>query len=120
MQTDKRIFALLSLALLLCALLVPFIIAAVGRNDDVALGFGIVSGFLSLLFGALGWSERIARIVTASLLLLLLVGGAGALMVVTRLKVKREAEMRGQMETVKQKQEELRRQYQPRESSDGN
>lgn len=76
MNNDKRIFALVSLGLLLAALLVPFLIAAFGK-DDLALGFGAVAGLLALLFGALSWTDRIGRTVTVTLLLLLLAGGVG-------------------------------------------
>lgn len=76
MNNDKRIFALVSLGLLLAALLVPFLIAAFGR-DDLAIGFGAVAGLLALLFGALSWSDRIGRTVTVTMLLLLLAGGVG-------------------------------------------
>jgi hypothetical protein len=80
MNNDKRVFALLSLGLLVTALLVPFIIAAFGR-EDLALGFCIVAALLALLFGSLSWSERIGRTVTIALLCLLVVGGAGMAMV---------------------------------------
>ena len=76
MNNDKRIFALVSLGLLLAALLVPFFIAAGGR-DDLAVGFGVVAGVLALLFGALSWSDRIGRAVTTALLLMLAVGAVG-------------------------------------------
>ena len=82
MNNDKRIFALVSLGLLLMALLVPFSIAASGR-DDLAVGFGVVAGLLALLFGALSWSDRIGRTVTVALLLLLVVGGGGMAVIYT-------------------------------------
>lgn len=76
MNNDKRLFALLSLGLFLTACLAPFVIA-VFRRDDLAILFGVVAGLLALLFGALGWSERLGRTVVVTLLLLLLVGGGG-------------------------------------------
>ena len=76
MNKDKRIFALVSLGLFPTACLAPFIIAASGR-DDLAVPFGVVAGLLALLFGALGWSDRLGRTVTVALLLLLVVGGGG-------------------------------------------
>lgn len=77
MNNDKRIFALVSLGLLLAALLVAFIFAARGR-DDLAVGFGVVAGLLALLLGALSWSDRIGRTVTIALLFILIVGVGGA------------------------------------------
>ncbi len=76
MNNDKRLFALLALGLFLTACLAPFIIA-VFRRDDLAIPFGVVAGLLALLFGVLGWSERLGRTVVVTLLLLLLVGGGG-------------------------------------------
>jgi hypothetical protein len=75
MNDDKRIFALISLGLILLALLGPFPIAAQGFFG-LAFGFGATAGSLALLFGVLGWSERIGRAVTiASVFVLVLVGG---------------------------------------------
>jgi hypothetical protein len=76
MNNDKRIFALVSLGLFLTALLVPFVIAASGR-DGLAVGFGAAAGLLALLFGALSWSDRIGRTVTIALLPMLIVGVGG-------------------------------------------
>jgi hypothetical protein len=76
MNNDKRLFALLSLGLFLAACLAPFIIA-VFRRDDLVVPFVVVAGLLALLFGALGWSERLGRTVLISMLLLFVVGGGG-------------------------------------------
>jgi len=76
MNNEKRIFAMVSLGLLLIAFLVPFIIATSGRND-LAVGFSVVAGLLALLFGALGWSDRIGRIVTIAASSVLVVGAGG-------------------------------------------
>jgi di/tricarboxylate transporter len=85
-RNDKRIFALLSLWLLLFALLVPFCIAACGC-DDLAGGFGLVAGVLALVFGALSWSERIGKTV-AILVLLLFVGGGTGMAIFTTVRTK--------------------------------
>lgn len=82
MNDDKRIFALISLGLLLTAILGPFLIAALGR-DELAVGFVMVAGLLALLFGVLSWSERIGRTVAVILILLFLVGGTGFIVVST-------------------------------------
>ena len=76
-MNNTRIFALTSLGLLLAALLVPFLIASRGR-DDLAIGFGAVAGLLALLFGALGWGDRIGRTVTCAILFVLIVGVGGS------------------------------------------
>lgn len=90
MNNDKRIFALVSLGLLLTAFLVPFFIAASGR-DDLAVGFGIVAGLLGLLFGALSWSDRIGRTVTIALLIMLIVGVGGSTVIYT-IRANRDAQ----------------------------
>jgi hypothetical protein len=63
-MNDKRILAYLALALLICGLLGPFVIALLGSRE-LALGFGVVAEVLALIFGALSYSERIGKIVTA-------------------------------------------------------
>ena len=73
-NNNKRIFAFLSLGLLLAAVLVPIVIAAFGRLE-FALSFGVVAGLLAVLFGALSWSDRIGRAVTIAALFVLVVGG---------------------------------------------
>ena len=74
MNNNKRIFAFLSLGLLLAAVLIPIVIAAFGRLE-FALSFGVVAGLLAVLFGALSWTDRIGRAVTIAALLVLIVGG---------------------------------------------
>jgi hypothetical protein len=71
---NKRIFAFLSLGLLLAAVLVPIAIAAFGRLE-FAFSFGVVAGLLAVLFGALSWSDHIGRAVTIAALLVVVVGG---------------------------------------------
>jgi len=73
MNNNKRALASLSLGLLLAALLVPFIIAALGRAD-LAIGFGIVGCFLALILAAFSRSERLGRTVTVTVLLLFVLG----------------------------------------------
>ena len=80
MNNDKRLFALLSLGLLLAALLVPILIAAYGRQE-YALPFGLVAGLLALLFAVLGWGDRIGKIVAITLLLFLVAGGGSSVVI---------------------------------------
>jgi uncharacterized membrane protein len=78
MNHNRRIFAFLSLGLLLAAVLLPIIIAAFGPLV-LAMIFCIVAAFLAILFGALSWSERIGRTVAmAALAVLVAVGGSYA------------------------------------------
>jgi phosphate/sulfate permease len=101
MNNDKRIFALLSLGLLVTALLVPFVIAALGR-DDLAVGFGVVAGLLALLFGVFSWSERIGKTVAIAVLSLLVVGGAG-MVVFSRIRAQHmRAEMRAEEQRLRE------------------
>jgi hypothetical protein len=77
---NPRLFALLSLQLLLAALLVPILIAAFGRQE-FAFIFGGVAGLLALFFGVLSWSDRIGRTITVALLSVLVVGGGGSMVI---------------------------------------
>ena len=88
MNKDKRLLALVSLGLLLTGALVPFIIAAIGR-DDLALGFGVIAGLFAWFFAALSWSDFIARRVVIALLLLLPLGG-GTLAILYRIRTQNE------------------------------
>ena len=80
MNNDKRIFALVSLGLFLTACLGPFALAASG-HETLAIRFAAVAGLLALVFGALGWNDRIGRTVTVSILALLAVGGGGSVII---------------------------------------
>ena len=77
---NKRLFALLSLQLLLAALLVPILIAAFGRQE-FAFIFGGVAGLLALFIGVLSWSDRIGRTITVALLSVLVLGGGGSMVI---------------------------------------
>lgn len=70
----RRLFAVLSLGLFVAGLLVPFAIAATGQTQ-LAIGFGVVSEILALLFGLLGLPYAPARI--AVICNTVLVVGAG-------------------------------------------
>lgn len=70
----RRLFAVLSLGLFVAGLLVPFAIAATGQ-PQLAIGFGVVSEILALLFGLLGLPYAPARI--AVICNTVLVVGAG-------------------------------------------
>ena len=85
MNNDKRIFALVSLGLFLTAFLGPFALAASG-HESLAIPFAAVAGLLALVFGALGWNDRIGRTVTVSILAilaLLAVGVGGSVIIYT-------------------------------------
>jgi len=84
MNENKRALAWAALGLLLAALLVPFIIAALGRAD-LAMGFAITAGLLALILGAFSRSDRLGRRVTLALPLLAVIGGiAGVALVALR------------------------------------
>lgn len=75
MNDNKRLFALLSLGLLLAAVLVPMAIAAFALRPGFAVAFGLTSALFSLVFGVLSWSDRIGKTVTAALVSALIVFG---------------------------------------------
>jgi len=64
MNTNTRPLTYISLGLLLAAVLVPFIIVALGRND-LAVAFSIVAGLLALFLWAFSQPERTGRILSA-------------------------------------------------------
>ena len=78
MKNNKRIFAFLSLGLLLAALLIPIPIMTAFGPQVLPLCFGVVAGLLALLFGAFSWSDRIGRTVALLSVLVVLVGGVVA------------------------------------------
>jgi hypothetical protein len=77
MNNNKRIFAFLSLGLLLAALLIPIPIMAAFGPQVLPLSFGVVAGWLALLFGALSWSDHIGRSVAMLSVLVVVVGVVG-------------------------------------------
>jgi hypothetical protein len=77
MSDNKRLFALLSLGLMLSALLGPLAIAAFALRPGFAVAFGVTSGLLALVFGVLSWRDRIGESVAATLLAILIIGGGG-------------------------------------------
>jgi hypothetical protein len=79
MNDNKRLFALLSLGLMLAALLVPLAIAAFALRPGFAVAFGMTAGLLSLLFGVLSWRDRIGESAAATLLAILIIGGGGSI-----------------------------------------
>ena len=64
MNNNTRPLTYISLGLLLAAVLVPFIIVALGRND-LAVGFSIVAGLLALCLWAFSQPERTGKILSA-------------------------------------------------------
>jgi len=87
---NKRMFALLSLGLLLAAVLLPIVIAAFGRLE-FAFSFGVVAGLLAILFGALAWSDRVGRTVTIAVLFILVVGGGSYAILLQKLKAESQS-----------------------------
>lgn len=75
MNDNKRLFALLSLGLLLAAVLVPMAIAAFALRPGFAVAFGLTAALFSLVFGVLSWSDRIGKTVTTALVSTLIVFG---------------------------------------------
>lgn len=78
MNDNKRLFALLSLGLMLTALLGPMAIAAFALRPGFAVAFGMTAALLSLVFGVLSWSDRIGKTVAAALVSVLIIVGGGA------------------------------------------
>lgn len=103
MSEDKRPMAFIALALLLGALLVPFVIAALGRAD-LALGFAIVAGVLALILGAFSRSKQLGRFVTTSILVLLITAAmiAALFTMIWRNKVATKLETQSQRERLQQ------------------
>jgi len=73
MNQNKNPLAFFSLGLLLAAILVPFIIVALGR-DDLAVGFSIVALLMALVLGAFSKSVRLGKAAVAGLALFFVVG----------------------------------------------
>jgi hypothetical protein len=78
MNDNKRLFALLSLGLMLAAVLVPMAIAAFAFRPGFALAFGMTAALLSLVFGVLSRSDRIGKTVAAALVSALIIFGGGS------------------------------------------
>ena len=64
MNNNTRPLTYMSLGLLLAAVLVPFIIVALGRND-LAVGFSIVASLLALFLWSFSQPERVGKILSA-------------------------------------------------------
>ena len=91
MNNNKRIFALLSLGLLLAALLIPIPIIAAFGPQELPLSFGVVAGLLALLFGALSWSDRIGRTVALVSVLVVVGGGTVAIHLIQHRRAEAES-----------------------------
>jgi len=72
MNQNKNPLGFIALGLLLAAILVPFIIVALGR-DDLAIGFSTVAVLLALIIGAFSKSVRLGKAAGVGLLLFLAV-----------------------------------------------
>jgi hypothetical protein len=75
MNDTKQALAFMSLRLFLAALLVPFIIAALG-HPGLAVGFSFMAGLLALILWTFSRSERFGKAVTIALLTSLAAGFA--------------------------------------------
>jgi FtsH-binding integral membrane protein len=78
MNDNKRLFALLSLGLMLAALLGPMAIAAFALRPGFALAFGMTAALLALVFGVLSWSDRMGKTVATTLVAALIIFGGGS------------------------------------------
>jgi FtsH-binding integral membrane protein len=81
MNDNKRVFALLSLGLLIAALLVPIFMAAFPHRTGFPFAFGLTAGLLALVFGVLSWRDRIGKTVATALLSILIVGGGSSVVI---------------------------------------
>lgn len=77
LNIPRQWLACASIGLLIAALLVPIIIAALGRAD-LAVCFSIVSALLALVLAAFSRGARLGKRVLLGLLLLLPLGGAAS------------------------------------------
>ena len=73
-KSQAGLFSILSLALFIAGLLVPFLIAAIG-GLALGVGFGIVAEALALVFGILGWTHRPAKVAVIGIIVLFLLAG---------------------------------------------
>jgi hypothetical protein len=112
MTTLRNELAGISLGLSIAALLVPFIIAALGRAD-LAVCFSIVSLLLALVLAAFSRNVRLGRRVLVCLLLLLPLGGAASVAFTSiwrnRVVAKEARQMRIQLQAEQQRREEVDR-----------
>lgn len=97
-MNDKRIFAFLALALLVCGLLCPFVIPLRG-SSELALGFGVVAETLALIFGMLSYSEQIGKVVTHMVTIMAIVS-VSAIAILIPIRQMRSAEL--QQDAIKQ------------------
>lgn len=61
-NADNRLFGLLAIILLCMALLVPWVIAAFSSRPEPAVGFGVVSMYLGIIFGSIGWRHKTGKV----------------------------------------------------------
>ena len=73
-KTSKRTFGHIALALFIIGLLLPFLIAAIS-SVDLAMGFGVVSEILALIFGILGWQTKTGKVAVIGFIVLILFTG---------------------------------------------
>jgi hypothetical protein len=112
MTSPRNALAGTSLGLIIVALLVPFIIAALGRAD-LAVCFSIVSLLLALVLAAFSRSVPFGRRVLVCLLLLLPLGGAASVAITSiwrnRVAAKQARPMRIQLQAEQERLKEADR-----------
>ena len=96
-RSNSRLFANLSLGLLIAGLLVPFPLTAIG-GPELGIGFGVVSEVLALFFGILGWADKRARVAVIGVMVLFVWAGAVAVISGSARKQHMQQEVRSQME----------------------
>jgi predicted Ser/Thr protein kinase len=76
--SSRQVFAWLALGLLIVGLLAYPFLTAIRANDDGTVIFGLLCLALALVFGLVGWRERLGRVVAIAVLGLLTLGVAVA------------------------------------------
>ena len=71
---DKNFLARLSLILFVIGITSPFLLMILTR-EDVAMGFGVVTEILALVFGVISWKHRFGKIAVIGVCILIAISG---------------------------------------------
>ena len=71
-ETDGKFLSRISITLFTIGLLVPFIIGNFS-SLEIAIGFGVVCEVLALVFGLLTWNQKLGKISTIGVSVLMLI-----------------------------------------------
>src|ERR1051325_6893675 len=74
-SASPKVFAWLALGLFLVGLLGTILLLVFSRNDALPLIFGGTALVLALVFGAIGWRERLGRGIVVSTLIVFVISG---------------------------------------------